>query len=450
MVQVPLTTRLRVRDSITPALNKLEIGRGHVVDTATGNSLGSWPVWSDISSYPASREKIWDEKHPGPPYVTGGDLTIVKLLFPWFQAQGIGSYWSNVFSGGGSFRHRYDGGFSDPLWFAALDELNIATYYDINILTPNSTLLPDLSSLGAKAYARLRPDPQKANIGLTLAEMRELPRMLKGSAKSFHDTWKLVGGDMRSVKMRPKLAADNFLLYQFGWKPFLKDMASIMDAVENSNAHFAQIKRDNGQWIRRRRADKRIESEELIYERTDIAGVNPANAGNLDGIYSGPYSYTIKLQEYTDVWYEGVFKYYRPAFDDSTSLAKSPLGAMHRNLTLYGAYVSPSVIYKATPWSWCIDWFSNVGDVMQRAEDWATDSMVSKYMYLMHRHRRRFRCESRFVTSDGSVKTLLWDRDCVVKRRQGGNNWFTFKPVGNLTPRQLAILAALGISRGSR
>jgi hypothetical protein len=93
------------------------------------------------------------------------------------------------------------------------------------------------------------------------------------------------------------------------------------------------------------------------------------------------------------------------------------------------------------------DWFSNAGDVVQAAQEWATDSMVSKYMSLMHHRRRRFELKSEFSTCDGQLHKLIWYREADIKRRQAAGSPFDFVLSGSLSPRQLAILIALGISR---
>jgi hypothetical protein len=184
-----------------------------------------------------------------------------------------------------------------------------------------------------------------------------------------------------------------------------------------------------------------------VYERTDIAGCSPVNFWWASNMTVGPVHYTVTLQEIIDVWYEGVFKYYRPEFTDQAASDYPIWSGVNRQMTLYGAHINPVVIWRATPWTWLADWFGNAGDIIQYGQDLATDSMVSKYMYLMHHHRRRFELKSEFTTSDGVAHQCIWYREADIKRREKAGSPFNFVLSGDLTPRQIAILAALGISR---
>lgn len=437
--------RYRERSSPMPVNNKQLAGNLNIYHKVTGAFVGIKHVqYTPTAVYPMWREKTWDFKHPGPPFLSGGPFANIYIEFPTFNVQAPGSYATN--NSVGSWTYRYDGGFHSPLWVGALDTIAEADYYNLN-LESDSILLPDLASLADAAYARLRPSLTKVNLGVTIAEMRDLPRMLKTTASGFHGIWKNLNGDIRSNSMAPRKAANHFINTQFGWIPFLDDMHKMFDAYYNSHHYFAQAERDNDKWVRRIRRDKTIESETLLYSRNDIHGCQPSNAGDYFGIITGPVSYTIKLQSYTEVWYEGSFKYFRPEFEPDYVKNNPNMSAVKRHMELHGLNISPTLIWKATPWSWAADWFSNSGDLIQRAEDWATDSLVSKYMYLMHRHRRRFELRSRFTTSNGVSHDLVWYRSAEIKRRESASSHFSFHLSADLTGRQKAILLALGMGR---
>lgn len=370
----------------------------------------------------------------------------IKRTFPHFNIQDSGAYKYHNSYTPAHWNWRYDGGFYDPLWNPAWDTMSDLDY-SISEIFANSELVPDLSDLGAGAYARLRPSPERAGLAVAMAEAKDLPRMLQQTAGSFANYYRTIGGNSRSLPMAPKKVSEDFLNAQFGWIPFLKDIRDLDSAYRNSKIHMAQISRDNGKWVRRRRADKVLETETVVYSRDDIAGCSPVGFALMTNMTVGPKSYTVKLQDYTEVWYEGVFKYYRPEFDANIPSSHEGWAAINRHMTVYGAHINPVVIWKATPWSWLGDWFTNAGDAIQRAQDWATDSMVSKYMYLMHHRRRRFELNSRFTTADGQLHSLYWYREADIKRRQQASSSFSFVLSGGLSPRQIAILAALGISR---
>lgn len=438
--------RWRERASPLPPNNRQKSGDLNRFVTDTGEEIGLYAeIFGESNNIPQHMEFTGDEIHSGPPYTVGGPFINMKVDLPQFVVQGSGHYKFHNSYLPPSWSWRYDGGFYDPLWFSFLD-----TVPDSNYLLPtglsDSTLFPELSSLGSRAYARLRPATSEAGFAVALAESKDLPRMLSGSAKGFSDIWKTLGGNLKRNPMQPKKAADHFINHQFGWKPFLSDLQKFQAAHQKTAAYMAQRFRDNNQWVRRKRVDRRIESESIIYSRTDITGVQP-ETGIFTNMIVGPRSYTITLQEFTDVWYEGVFKVYLPEFDPGVGWSNSKFGEAMREMSLYGAHVNPTVLWKKTAWTWLIDWYTNAGDLIQQAEDWATNKVVSKYMYLMHHHRRRFELRSKFTTCDGQNHDLIWYRSADIKRREAASTRFEWNLGTGLNGVQIAILAALGLSR---
>lgn len=447
--------RFRKRDSAIPPLNRVLAGKRIIWNMNTGQQHGTSfsNVFDTNSADPAVREKTWDALHTGPPYLSGGPFDSIKIVRPQWNVQGHGEFLQNSwYQQGAGLKYRYDGGFYDPIWVPSLDP-NSETVYT-NLGTVFNSLYPDLASIGSGAYDRLRPELSKAGLGQAIAEMRDLPRMLSGTARGFHTIW----NSLRSTKnhsdfyktrarMLPKGASNHFVNTQFGWIPFLSDLGNLFNVYQNAPRLKAQISRDNGRWIKRRRVDKHIESRVQVYARTDVPGVQPTGSVGFDIYDTSSYNYTITRVETTDVWYEGSWKYYRPEFDWDSERSKGPIAALQREMAIHGAQINPTLIWKVTPWSWLADWFSNAGDAIERAQDWATDSLVSKYMYLMHHRTYGFELRARFNTNSGGSRDLVWHRSADVKRRQSASSPFSFSLSGDLTARQLAILGALGIAR---
>jgi hypothetical protein len=103
-----------------------------------------------------------------------------------------------------------------------------------------------------------------------------------------------------------------------------------------------------------------------------------------------------------------------------------------------------------TPWSWAIDWFSNAGDVVSNLSDWATDGLVMKYGYIMEhsRHERTYYLDgpSQYNFLDRQIPATVTTWSETKLRRAASPFGFGVSWEG-MTPRQLAITAALGITR---
>lgn len=389
-------------------------------------------------------ERCWDFINPGPPYLSGGALTSAKAYLPTQELKGHGRYSSPRQA---ADYWVYEGGFGVPDFVG--DPLQTSHYTTLGINQQNFPLLfPSLEALGSGAYSKLRPGIEKAGLGVALAEARDLPRMMKTTSSGFHDIWRNLSGhrSQNAISMPRNKASEHYLNTQFGWVPFLSDLEKFHKVYDNAAAYMAQLARDNGQWIKRIRTDKTISSETLLSTWNGYR-IRPVTYP-ISTIYTTGPAQARLIERYTTyIWYEGRFKYYRPEFDWTKGRDNSWPASIRRHMTLYGARISPSIIYQATPWSWLADWFTNVGDTIQRASDWAFDGMVSKYMYLMHHHLRELILQQDIYVQ-GELKTLEWSRFCDIKRRVNANSHYGFNLSPDaLTGRQLSILGALGLSR---
>lgn len=445
--------RERLNDSGSAIIKLGELNSYHGLENPYGQSFYGKSNWVEPQvittgspiPYDSNYSWCWDQVNPGPPYRTGGALTLVKTLIPSSFIQGTGVYES---SHNAASYFRYTGGWAAPDFFG--DVYTHGDYADLGNNLGGHAMFPDLDTLGSGAYKKLRPKIAEAGVGVAVGEIRQLPMMLAGTAKTFHEAWREMGGLKSSWSQAPKKASDNFLNVQFGWTPFLKDLSDLHRIATNAEKYMAQLKRDNNTWVKRNRSDKVIESEDIVTRWQPIC-CQPTAGYPISEIFSPTgqtYAYIV-LRNTTHVWYEGVFKYYRPEFDDSNSRSKGLLGTVDRNITLYGARINPSMIWKVTPWTWLADWFGNVGDVIERANDWAMDGVVSKYMYLMHRTVHSCVLRQHLGLRSGPI-SFDFERKAEIKRRQGAASPFDFSLKDtDLSARQLAILGAIGIT-GSR
>lgn len=447
----------RFRERITPAPADNRTVKGvlkeiyYPPESIRGTVRQSITLYTVTDDTAIGFERCWDEVHPGPPYLTGGPFLSVKATLPHHTILGKGVYNGNAhqLNANDWAYWSYTGGFGDP-YFGLTDSIALDEYVNAGKVLTNASLYPTLTPLASEAYNRLRPEIEHGGLGLALAEAREIPRMMKTTAEGFHTMWKSVGGNPSSSykRMRPKKAADHYLNTQFGWVPFLGDFAKFYDVYLNSGKYIRQLTKDNNTWVRRHRSDKKIESETVL-ATTPQRRCNPSDLGVEFGELFHPTTASqLILRESTMVWYEGSFKYYRPEFDGSKDWYNTSYGDIHRHLTLLGARINPSLIYNATPWTWLVDWFTNVGDTVQRASDSATDSIVSKYMYLMHHKIRELVVKVQLYPRHSGVVNVEWSRKFDIKRRVSADSPYGFSLSPDaLSGRQLSILGALGLSR---
>jgi hypothetical protein len=163
---------------------------------------------------------------------------------------------------------------------------------------------------------------------------------------------------------------------------------------------------------------------------------------------SGPGKLTKTREETYTYWFSGAYTYH---YADGDRAVDKMRAAEQRLAKLFGVRVTPELLWELTPWSWAADWFVNTGDVIHNLSAFGNDSLVMRWGYIMC----HYTCRDTYLAEGVSLKgnasgpltqTFVTD---VKKRVKATPYGFGLDPDA-FTPRQWAILGALGISRGSR
>lgn len=453
---LPHFGRIRYRSFPPKGGSNVVLGKFYPAILVGGVPTGSYSSVSDqtvVYNYKANAlfvqaQQTMDSIHKktGEFYREGDAFRSLKYdwMIPYDGIHGQGTYFRS------DKMRKYVGGFQPPSTTFTLgggiDEFDFANNFN-NLFSDVSTNLPSMSGWGDKGYKRTMPKLEKASAFEFIGELRDVPRMLKTTARGFHDLWKLMGGKTSASKiMQPKKIADNFLNHQFGWSPFLKDLKDFDYVVQNYHDIIAKLVKRNDKWTRRR-----VTLKSEVSSRPIHSGIgNKCLPVFLDpGWYAPgqqPTWATVETKS-SHITAVGVFKYYRPEFDEKVQDRLSQWNSAMQFLTVSGARINPSNLYNAVPWTWAIDWFANVGDYVEHETAVHQDALVSKYSYVMQ-HQRIERTFSNELPLFSGGRTLQFSRVIDSKQRERGNSPNGFSLTWDaLTPRQLAIAAALGISR---
>jgi len=473
---MPASDLLRYRERLIPMPYKAtprRIGNFYAYYNGKWNYNGpvdtTWPT----GSY-SSAESVIDQKHDKIHglWANGGPFTSIKVLRGTPELQGNGVYDSGArtqfYTGLGFVKIKYVGGFCNPGFPG--DPISTSTYSNIGtMLGAKSSLLPSLTGWGPEAWARTAPKMELGSMGVALGEASDISPMLHTSARAFNDIWKVMGGssgittrDFRRALRRgnlkrlghqaPQEVSDHFLNHVFGWAPFISDLSKFAD----NNARFFQMldhwRKNNGQWKHYRRTLRDDVVSTLIASGT---GMRCEPLGyTIENVICAPGTcrWEVWEEKYTLVTTSGRFKFYIPTLDqEKYPEDKYPsMGVLAAWLRMHGLRASPSVIWRATPWTWLIDWQLNVGRNLDALTGAVLDGVVADYLYLMHHTVSDLVCKQYLSTGSGDV-TLEWRRRIDVKQRKRSESPYGFdSPWETLSPMRLAILAALGISRSTR
>lgn len=317
-----------------------------------------------------------------------------------------------------------------------------------------------LNGLYAKGYGKARPGRPLANVGQFLVELRDLPSVpfggvLKAATRQvpLSRVPKVLLGQLQDYRN----LGSEYLNVVFGWKPFVADVRKMYNLWAKVDKQLAQIVRENGKWVRRKAtvSDDRTVTQTswaFDYAYYDVYGAPPNWWGG-----TGRSVVSVVKRTREKVWFAGSFRYYIPDMTSSQWDRRA-------RAALFGALPTPDVLYEVLPWSWLVDWFSNVGDVVANVSPNAVDNLAMRYSFIM-RHvtattdwsshsyhpARDTGGDPRFRSKWPAVDAVFTTSETLeTKSRVGGGNPFGLNvQLASLSSGQLAILAALGISRGN-
>jgi len=98
--------------------------------------------------------------------------------------------------------------------------------------------------------------------------------------------------------------------------------------------------------------------------------------------HPGPGSEVVETKvQKTSVYYKGAYSYFVPG-DHGGRLAALKEFEEKAN-HLLGLELTPSLLWQLAPWSWLIDWKSQIGNSIKNFTAFQKDSLVLRYGYLM-------------------------------------------------------------------
>lgn len=287
--------------------------------------------------------------------------------------------------------------------------------------------LVNMNTFGTSAVARVLPTNPLSGLSTALGELKKdgLPR-LPGSA-------------MRDQVDLARRSGNEFLNIEFGWLPLVNDVRQFADSVKRSRVLIDQYMRDSDRKIRRRFTPQPVtlNTTTFVGPGRGIGGINMPNS-------------TVSRETQERYWFSGAFKYHVPVGDDFYSRLRRYESISNR---LYGTRITPEVLWNLAPWSWAIDWFTNAGDVIHNISQLGSDGLVMQYGYAMRHMRVEEIGSGRFDISDNRGRhtgVLSLSVGSEWKRRVRANPYGFGIDDTSLSAIQLAILAALGLTRGQR
>jgi len=288
---------------------------------------------------------------------------------------------------------------------------------------------------GSTAIARTIPTNPVAGVAQFIGELREGLPAVPGR--------RLIG------TKRASSLGDEYLNGAFGILPFVNDLRKFGDAARTSSEAIEQLKRDSGRLIRRRYSFPVERTVSTSVVSTNWYGSPALRTGVASPYSTSPGKLTLTREETYEYWFSGCYTYH---YQDGDRAVDKMRAAEQRLNRLFGIRLTPETLWELAPWSWAADWFGNAGDVFHNISALGRDSLVLRWGYVMC----HYTCRDTYLAEGVSLKgnssgplsqTFITD---VKKRVKATPYGFGLDPDTEFTPRQWAILGALGLSKGGR
>lgn len=267
-----------------------------------------------------------------------------------------------------------------------------------------------------------------------------------------------------------------YLGYIFGISPLLSDIRNTIDALNQCQRILAQWIQNNQRQVRRRRRVPTKSTPSYEYKEASsgtAVGYEAFIANN--NHYSGPYPNNhfggsigssnwkhtrARFQNVKEkITFSSAFEYDLSLLlpDDKAGLLKA--GRLSDNelqsflleylLGFHPSQVGPELIWNLTPWSWMIDWFTNVGTVLDNLRARTSVGMQTDWAYVKTVQERWVKLNETLTdTTNGQVviRSDVEYKQLYVRRIKASP--FGFK-VGfdSFTTNQISTLAALAAAR---
>lgn len=310
----------------------------------------------------------------------------------------------------------------------------------------------ELPTRYAEGFAKARPGNPPASAFQFLYELKEMPSIPAWSwfnGVPFKQIPLAAYYRLKYFLKLEKELASNFLNIQFGWTPFVGDLRKMYLLWKSIDKTLAKLVRENGRNIRRKATvlsenDTTRETASYPYPWVMVNGP-PASW------QSGYTHYSVVRRTTRRIWFSGNFRYWIPD-------AGSSQWTRRATRTLFGVNPTPSQIWSVMPWTWLTDWFWNMGDIMSNLSQNAAENLVCNFSYIMEEKTtvvertavvKADSLETIFHRIPATYHTFQSTESLTTKARIGGGNPYGLGvKLGSLSGRQLAILGALGITRG--
>lgn len=288
--------------------------------TAVYLANGATDTSGNINRFKQCIDVIDGTRNPHPLSISGYDLWNYSLM-GYSRPDSVGN-----------FRWKYNG-------YSSLGQQSH--------LSPNTGEPSDNTSLSTM-LARTNPNKPVTDLPLFLFELKDIPHLLRSWSDDIKSARSFLRKPAVDVRNIPRRLGEKNLEWQFGVAPFIGDLVKIIKFQQSVEQKLNQLRnlQDGGS----------LGGKAVVW--TDVATSAYIGPFYCTGLYQEINTIRFKLETTREKWGTCVWiptVQLPPKTDQENMLLATRLA--------YGLDISFNTLWNAMPWSWLVDWFSNMGDI---------------------------------------------------------------------------------------
>jgi len=311
------------------------------------------------------------------------------------------------------------------------------------------------NAIATSAITAMNPIKSSASVLTALLELArgDVPGVLKQLRQhiSTINTWKRLSAS--GSKGAASAIGGTYLENVFGWAPIIRDIQAAIEVLttidallfppDNTRRKFATVVHER---FAQTTGNASLSAQGVMHP---LGGPGPY-LNRSEGIYmvnagSAPTVYTAR--ETLDVRVVARF---------NTSMVPSAQsnGYLDKLRVLLGLELTPEVLWDLTPWSWLLDWFGNIGSVIENLSSIHMSNIILNYSYATFRREAVSGAWSKPALSTSTTSGIqslsgnfIQEYTMVQKVRLKASPYGFGTALSSLDAGKWAILVALGLAR---
>jgi hypothetical protein len=328
--------------------------------------------------------------------------------------------------------------------------------------TQGSSFGPSMTSIkghAANHISEMNPFEAKVSIFAALLELArgDIPSVFRGLQESLTLITRMKAA---GIKDAAQAVGSGYLNNVFGWTPILRDVDSAIKTllVLDSMLFPEDSTRRN---VRRVLSTRGGISEDPVglwlgpplAAQSTLANSFLVNDLKFSGLGFSQTSAGVAQPAQTSVL-EEISVWTTARFNTTARPSATNNGYLDKAIDLLGLELTPEVLWQVTPWSWLIDWFSNMGTVIGNLSTLGLSNTILNYAYSTARLKTSVGVQvmprvqssgSNVITAFGGDFFFSYNMDYKV--RVAASPFGFDVSLGSLSASQWAILTALGLAR---